>query len=56
MTNARNFAFLTRRVFRHLPMKVFLRNYTDLVRPVLQYCKQVWSPTTLDDMAKIEND
>ncbi len=51
---ARNAAFLIRRVFRHLPPKVFMRAYTALVRPVLEYCIQVWSPTTLGDMAKIE--
>ncbi len=38
---ARNAAFLIRQVFRHLPMKIFLRAYTVLVRPVLDYCIQV---------------
>ncbi len=46
---ARNAAFLIRRVFRHLPTKVFLRAYTALVRPVLADCIQVWSPTTQGD-------
>ncbi len=44
------------RGFRYLPTKVFLRAYTALVLPVLEYYIQVWSPTTLGDMAKIEND
>ncbi len=48
---ARNAAFLIRRVFRDLPTKVFMRAYTALVRSVLEYCIQVWSPTTLGDMA-----
>ncbi len=52
---ARNAAFLLRWVFRHLPTKLFLRAYNALVWPVLEYCIQVWSPTTLGDMAKIEN-
>ncbi len=34
---------------------MFLRAYTALVRPVLEYCIQAWSPPTLGDMAKIEN-
>ncbi len=55
MNKARNADFLIRRVFRHLPTKVFLRAYTALVRPVLEYCIQVWTPTTLGDMAKIED-
>ncbi len=46
---------LIRLVFRHLPTKAFLRAYTALVRPVLKYCTQVWSPTTLGDMAKIKH-
>ncbi len=33
---ARNAAFLIRRVFHHLPTKVFLRAYTALVRPMLE--------------------
>ncbi len=52
---SRNAAFLIRRVFRHLPTKVFLRANTALLQPVLEYCIQVWSTTTLGDMAKIEN-
>ncbi len=40
---------------RHLPTKVYLRVYTALVRPVFEYCIQVWSPTTLGDMAKFED-
>ncbi len=52
---ARNAAFLIRRVFRHRPTKVFPRANTALVRPMLEYCIQVWSPTTLGDMAKIDN-
>ncbi len=44
---AKNAAFLIRRAFRHLPSKVFLRAYTALVRPVLEYCIQVWSLTML---------
>ncbi len=52
---ARNAAYLTRRVFRHLPTKVVLRAYTALVVPVLEYCIQVWSPTTLGNMAKFDN-
>ncbi len=42
-------------MFRHLPPKVFLRAYTALVRPVLESCIQVWFPTTLGDMATIED-
>ncbi len=48
---ARNAATLIRRVFRYLPTKESLRAYTALVRPVLEYCRQVWSPTMIGDMA-----
>ncbi len=46
---ARNAAFLIRRVFRYIPTKVFLGAYNVLVRPVLEYCIQVWPLTTLGD-------
>ncbi len=42
-------------MFHHLTPTVFLRAYIALVRPVLEYCIQAWSPTTLGDMAKVEN-
>ncbi len=52
---ARYTAFLIWRMFRHLPTKVFMRAYTALVRPVLEYCIQDLPLTTLGDKAQIEN-
>ncbi len=51
----RNAALVKRRVFNSLPLKVFLRANTALVRPVPDYCIQVLSQTMLGDMAKNEN-
>ncbi len=53
VAKARSAAFLIRRVFHHLTPTVFLRAYTALVRPVLEYCIQAWSPTTLGDMTNM---
>ncbi len=39
----------------YLTPKVFLRAYTALVRPVLEYSIRAWSPTTASDITKIEN-
>ncbi len=55
VAKARSAAYLIRRAFTFLTPEVFLKAYTALVRPVLEYCIQAWSPTTAGDMTKIEN-
>ncbi len=55
LRKARSAAYLIRRVFTYLTPEVFLKMYTALVRPVLEYCIQAWSPTTAGDMTQIEN-
>ncbi len=47
---ARSAAYLIRRAFTYLTPELFLKVYTALVRPVLEYCIQAWSPTTAGDM------
>ena len=33
---------------------ILYQAYTTYVRPLLQYCTQIWSPTYVNDIAKIE--
>ncbi len=53
MAKVRSAAYLIRRAFTYLTPEGFLKAYTALVRPVLAYCIQAWSPTTAWDLAKI---
>eukprot|EP00061_Rhincodon_typus_P004396 g22466.t1 len=45
---------LQKQSFEHRSWEIMLRSYRTLVRPLLEYCVQFWSPYYLKDIIKLE--
>ena len=52
--SARQRIYLLFRVFRTKSERALVRGYCTYVRPILEYCSPVWSPSYLGDLDKVE--
>ena len=46
---------MIRRTFTYIDSDIFLKTYKTFVRPILEYCQEVWSPFLQKDITDIEN-
>ena len=46
---------MIKRTFNHIDKDIFLMTYKTFVRPILEYCQEIWSPYLVKDIEKIES-
>ena len=55
VTKANTMVGMIRRTFTYIDKDILLRTYKVFVRPILEYCQQVWAPYLKKDIDELEN-
>ena len=55
VAKANSMVGMIRRTFTYIDSDIFLKTYKVFVRPILEYCQEVWSPFLQKDIDEIEN-